>query len=88
MSSQFEQLKTQLEEQDWPAVYFFKFISPSDSETIAKVTSLFGSDADLKMRSSRKGNYISISIKEVMLNTAEVIKVYEKAAKIKGVISL
>lgn len=88
MSNQFDKLKIQLEQLDWPKVYYFKFICPSDPETVAKVSSLFESNANLTIRASKNGNYASISAKEVMINPEAVIHVYEESAKIKGVISL
>lgn len=88
MDKRFEKLYKQLEQEDWPRMYFFKFIAPSDSRTIALVTNLFEDENNITLRPSRKGNYISISVKEVMMDADSVIEVYEKAAQIKGVISL
>lgn len=88
MSDPFDTLKQRLQELDWPSVYYFKFICPSDEETVAKVTALFSADTDLNIRPSKKGNYMSISAKEVMVTPEAVINIYEKSAKIKGVISL
>ncbi len=88
MDKQFEKLYEQLKEQTWPRVYFFKFIAPSDSRTIALITQLFNNEDNIVMRPSRKGNYTSISVKEEMNSAEAVIALYEKAAKIKGVISL
>ena len=83
----FQKLKLQLEKQEWPAVYFFKFIVPNDNEKIAKISSLFG-EAEINFKTSSTGKYISIGAKEVMLNTDAIIEVYKKASQIKGVISL
>lgn len=88
MDKKFEKLYLQLEQEDWPRLYFFKFIAPSDSKTLALVTGLFNDENNITLRPSRKGNYMSVSVKEVMMSAAAVIEIYEKAAKIKGVISL
>ena len=88
MDKRFKKLFEQLEQEEWPRLYYFKFIAPSDSRTIALVTSLFEDENNITMRPSRKGNYTSISVKEVMMDADAVIQVYEKAAQIKGVISL
>ena len=88
MEGKFDKLKAQLEETSWPQIYFFKFICPADSQTIALVSSLFDDRSDLNMRESRKGNYVSISVKQVMLNADAVIEIYKESAKIKGVITL
>ncbi|PKR80255.1 DUF493 domain-containing protein [Brumimicrobium salinarum] len=86
MGNQFDQLEKQLEKEDWPSLYLFKFIAPSDNKKIAMVTSIFNENSDINMRPSKKGTYTSISVKEVMMSAENVIKVYKKAAKIKGVI--
>lgn len=88
MSSKFDDLKQKLEQENWPQVYFFKFICPSDSKKIAKVTGLFENDNNIVIRASRNGNYTSISVKEVMSSATEVITIYEAAAKIEKVIVL
>jgi putative lipoic acid-binding regulatory protein len=88
MSGQFEALAKQLEKEEWPSVYFFKFISPSDNATIAKITSLFKTESAVSLRASSNGNYTSISVKEVMVSPSEVIAIYEKVASFKGVIIL
>jgi len=40
------------------------------------------------MHPSSNGNYMSITVKEVMMSVDDIIKIYEKAAEIKGVITL
>lgn len=88
MSDPFDKLKTQLNDQDWPAVYLFKFICPGDDACLAKVTALFNAESEINLRHSRNGKYISVSVKEVMLSADAIISIYQDAAKIKGVISL
>lgn len=88
MYEKFNKLRTQLLEEEWPAVYMFKFICPSDSETLAKVSALFKEEASISLRPSRNGKYTSVSVKELMLNADEIIDIYVKTAQIKGVISL
>lgn len=88
MEGQFDKLKEQLDQQDWPRLYLFKFISPSDDQKIALITKMFNDVSDITIRPSSKGTYTSISVKEIMMNSERVIEMYEKAAKIKGVIIL
>ena len=88
MDEIFIKLRVQLEELNWPDVYLFKFIVPNDPEKIAKVTAMFNESSELVMHPSRNGNYISISVKELMLDVDSIIEKYVNAAKIKGVISL
>ncbi|MCH2230659.1 MAG: DUF493 family protein [Crocinitomicaceae bacterium] len=88
MSDKFDSLKEQLELQEWPMVYLFKFIMPNNSEIIANVTALFDDGSDLKYSNSKTGKYVSLSVKEMMLDVDSVIEKYKKAAEFKGVISL
>ena len=45
-------------------------------------------DAEIHTRKSSKGTYASVSVKTVALNANEIIEIYKKASKIKGIISL
>lgn len=82
-------LKNKLEKQfEWPHLYLFKFIIPSDNKKLALVQALFGEGAQVTTRQSKNNKYTSISAKEVMISPDEVIAVYEKAKKIEGIISL
>lgn len=84
----FDKLEKQLEQEEWPQTYLFKFISPGDEKSIARVVALFENQNEIAFRPSNKGNFTSITIKEVMLCAKEVIEIYKKAAEIKGVITL
>jgi putative lipoic acid-binding regulatory protein len=84
----FENLRAQLDALEWPSVYFFKFIVPNDNEKMALVSALFDENANISYHTSSKGNYVSVSVKEVMLSGDSVIEIYEKAVKIEGIISL
>lgn len=84
----FENLKAQLNLLEWPSVYLFKFIVPNDNEKIALTSALFDENADISYHTSAKGTYVSVSVKEVMISANAVIKIYEKAVKIEGIISL
>ncbi|PCI92996.1 MAG: hypothetical protein COB15_17055 [Flavobacteriales bacterium] len=82
-------LKEKLEEQGgWPQPYLFKFIIPSDNQKLAQLQALFGENAQVTTRQSKSNKFISISAKEVMISPEEVIKVYKKAGKIEGIMSL
>lgn len=86
MEGQFDKLKLQLDQEEWPSLYMFKFIAPSDNHKIAQITSMFNDVSDINMRPSSKGTYMSISVKEIMMSSESVIKIYEKTALIEGVI--
>jgi putative lipoic acid-binding regulatory protein len=88
-SDQFAELRKKLDETlSYPAVYMFKFILMADNRRIAMVESLFGENAEIYTKESDKGKYISITVKEVMMSTDEIIDIYRKAAEIKGVMFL
>jgi hypothetical protein len=72
----------------WPAVYMFKFIIPESNHGYALLRSLFGEESRLSTRHSSGGKYISVTVKELMLNPAEIIERYRKAAEIEGIIAL
>ncbi len=85
----FDKLKAQLELMEWPNLYLFKFIIPNDNEKLALVTALFDHEtAEISYHESGKGNYVSISVKEVAVSVEAIIEKYQKASKIEGVISL
>jgi len=84
----FENLRAQLDVLEWPSIYLFKFIVPNDNEKMAQVSALFDENATISYHTSSKGNYVSVSVKEVMLTGDSVIEIYEKAIKIEGIISL
>lgn len=89
MSDQFSELRKKLEEQlSFPSVYMFKFIIKSDNRKMALVESIFDEDADIIQNQSAKGNYTSITVKQIVMSVDEIISVYQKAAQIEGVMSL
>ncbi len=73
---------------EWPTVYMFKFIIPADNKKYAQVESLFGQDAEIYTKQSKKGSYISFSVKEVMLSADDILHVYKRAGEIEGLIAL
>lgn len=56
---------------------------------IAQIEGLFDPEkAEIIRKESSKGAFISITVKEVMLGTDEIIAIYQKASEINGVITL
>lgn len=86
----FDELRKKLEESgmSFPYIYMFKFIIKADNKTMALVEVIFDDDADIIQKQSAKGNYISITVKQVVMSIDEIIAIYEKAAEIEGVMSL
>ncbi|MDG1332763.1 MAG: DUF493 domain-containing protein [Crocinitomicaceae bacterium] len=88
MSNPYDKLKIQLELQEWPNVYLFKFIVPNSSEKIAQATALFDDSAELNLRESSKGTYMSVSAKELMMDVDSIIEKYNRASEIEGLVAL
>ena len=65
--------------------YVFKFIIKSSSKQ--DVFDLLP-DAVVKEKKSSKGKYVAITLTQFVKNSSEIVYIYEKASKIKGVISL
>ncbi|MFT4660688.1 MAG: putative lipoic acid-binding regulatory protein [Patiriisocius sp.] len=73
---------------DWPSVYLYKFILKGDNKRIAQIEGLFTDSAQISTKESSKGSYISISVREVAMNSDEVLVIYGKARAIEGVMVL
>lgn len=78
------------EETEWPTTYTFKFITPQDG--LSELKEIFeghpASEEDLKVRSSSKGNYVSVTARLRMNSSDEVLDVYDRAYDIDDVIAL
>lgn len=89
MEDKWASLREKLEAEQWPQVFMFKFIVPADNDKIAQVAKLFNTtEAQVTMRDSKKGNFVSFSAKEMMLTAESVIDRYKQATEIEGLISL
>jgi len=88
--AKYEKLKEQLNQSTtWPSLYMFKFIVPANNEKIAQVESLFNTkESQIELRESRKGNFVSVTAKEMMMSPEKVIDRYLEAEGIEGLISL
>ncbi|AEA42282.1 DUF493 family protein [Fluviicola taffensis] len=84
----FDKLREQLELQEWPNVYLFKFIVPNTPHLLAQTTALFDETAHIQFHESSNAKFVSVSVKEMMLDVDSIIEVYNKAQKIEGIISL
>lgn len=88
-----EDFLKRLEEQlashgSWPQVYMFKFIIPDNNRNYAILRSIFGDESKFSVRHSSKGKYISVTVKEMMMDPAEVIERYRRASIIEEIIAL
>ena len=72
----------------FPGVYMFKFIITSEHRNIALVENLFDAEAEISTKESDKGKYTSVTARQVVMNVEEIINIYRKAARIKGIMFL
>ncbi|MEP1086392.1 DUF493 family protein [Algoriphagus sp.] len=70
---------------EFPQLYMFKFIVPSGKE--AEVAALFPKH-EITTKASSGGKYVSTTVQAMMQSADQIIKTYEEAAKIEGLISL
>jgi len=70
---------------NWPALYMFKFIVPHGKEQGIK--RLFPKN-DILEKLSTQGNYSSLTIQMMLNSSEEVIRIYNEAGQVEGVISL
>jgi len=69
----------------FPMLYMFKFIVPMGREN--EIGALFPKQ-EMTLKASSGGKYVSTTIQMMAESADHVIRIYEKASKIKGVISL
>ena len=88
MADEYQKLRELLEDANYPSVYLFKFIIKQDPDKIVDIKRCFSETAEFKTQVSKNGNYTSVSIKEMMLNSEAIIDRYKEVSKIKNVITL
>jgi uncharacterized protein len=69
----------------WPSLYVFKFIVPSGKED--EVKQLFPLHTSHE-KSSKQGNYKSVTVEMMMPSGDAVLEIYIKASKIEGIVAL
>ncbi|MEJ2163440.1 MAG: DUF493 family protein [Robiginitalea sp.] len=86
----YDRLRSELlKASSWPSNYLYKFIVPTDSDKIEKITTIFdNTGAVIESKKSRKGKYTSLSITVHLENPDQVIDKYKEVGKVEGVISL
>lgn len=73
---------------EWPSVYMFKFIFEPEEERLNAVIALFPAESEILRKYSAGGKYLSITVKEVMMNAEDVVARYVRASEITGIIVL
>lgn len=83
------QLRARLNEiHEWPSVFMFKFVLPNEEAKLEQLRQIFSESAEFKSRLSSKGNYISMTIREMMLDADDIFDRYRAASSIENIISL
>lgn len=78
--------REQLEAQTvFPTLYMFKFIVPLEKEK--DVANLLPNN-EMILKKSKKGNYVSATIKAMMPSSDSIVEIYIRASEIEGIISL
>lgn len=78
--------RQKLEDQhQFPGDYLFKFIVPQTKKEAIQEALPVG---EMAFRNSSSDKYVSVTMNARVNSSDDVIKVYEKAAKIEGVIAL
>lgn len=90
LNSKLEALRQKLDEMEtWPTLYMYKFIVPADNQKVAQVEALFDTkEAQVTTRTSKNGNFVSITAVEMMISPESVIERYKMAEGIEGLMSL
>jgi hypothetical protein len=82
----YQSFKTKLDRlHQWPSLYMFKFIVPVRQQ--GEVFALFPKH-ELKTKASKNGNYVSVTAQAMMRSSDDVIKIYEEAHEIEGIVAL
>jgi hypothetical protein len=86
----YERLKEELRTtSDWPSIYLYKFIVPTDTIKILAIENAFDSmGAVINTQQSKTGKFTSISINVSMLSPEHVVEKYIDVSSVEGIISL
>ncbi len=86
----YERLKEELRTtSDWPSIYLYKFIVPTDTIKISAVENAFDNmGAVINTQQSKTGKFTSISVNVSMLSPEHVVEKYIDVSSVEGIISL
>lgn len=86
----YDSLKDKLDNYyDFPDEYLFKFIVPTDPSKITEIYQIFdGIKFTLSNRESKNGKYTACSINAFVLDSNQVVNIYQQVGKIEGVVLL
>lgn len=89
MEDKWQKLRQSLEMEEYPSLYYFKFIIPNEESKLEQMKAIFDSEnAEINLNYSKSKKYVSLGIKEIMMSVDQIIETYERVGEIEGVISL
>lgn len=84
-----DKIKASLDDvHEWPSLYMFKFIVPTISGKFESVMEIFPKEVDSYTKMSKEGKYTSVTIKEILMSSEDVLDRYKAVQKIGGIIAL
>ena len=84
-----EELRKKLESfHTWPSLYMYKFIFPNDENTASRIRIVFPENVEILTKESSGGKYVSLTVKEMVMQPDVIFERYEQVARIQGVIAL
>jgi uncharacterized protein len=72
----------------WPSLYMFKFIFPKKANIESRIRIVFPESVEFVVKESSKGNFISLTVKEMVMDADTVFQRYEEVGRIEGVLAL
>lgn len=81
----YEGLKEKLSQLEFPCKYMYKFIT--SKEKVAELRPYF-EDAEISVKESSKGNYVSFTAVAMAVSPESIIEKYQSLGHIKGLMSL
>ena len=75
-------------QEEWPMLYYFKFIVQNNQEKLNRVKELFADPSAITYKTSRDIRFIGLSCKQWMPDPESIITIYEKASTVEGLIAL
>ncbi|WP_396152245.1 DUF493 family protein [Flavobacterium sp.] len=86
----YERLKEELRTtSNWPSIYLYKFIVPTDTTKIIAVEEAFNNmGAVINTVQSKTGKFTSVSVNVNMESPEHVVEKYQEVSTIEGIISL
>ncbi|HBI00328.1 MAG TPA: DUF493 family protein [Flavobacterium sp.] len=86
----YERLKEELRTtSNWPSIYLYKFIVPTDTSKIIAVEEAFNNmGAVINTVQSKTGKFTSVSINVSMESPEHVVAKYQEVSTVEGIISL